>query len=557
MESKVLNKRLGSYVIVASIAVTLFVSPWSSIDPMNLPKLSLLGVLAAVAASLSFSRISFLKANSTRIFNLILLLFVLYLVVTLFIGKQDFAFKFYGTPNRNTGFFAYLCLTIILFASAVSASKELLRKYSYALISVGGVLAIYGFAQSRGYDFFNYVKVYDSDVTGTFGNSNFQSAFMGMVAAVAMTWVLFSAIALKYKAGLLGISGLAIVNVALSSQQGYLNFVAGLVAALLVYLFTKRKYLFGWSVLGVSILGSGLLLLGILNKGPLAELIYKSSLQARGFYWRAALNMMVEHPLFGVGPDGFGDWYRRSRSQGAAEFNASIVADTAHSVPLDIGTSGGFPLLILYLAILGLALLAIIRVIKRSNEFDVVFATIVAAWVAYQAQSLISINQLGLGIWGWSLTGLLIGYELNSRNAVEVVPLKGGKKLIKVAEKLPASALLIAFVASGIGLAVSLPPYLAANKYYKALQSGDVKVIQSAAYLKPYDRNRFSYTVQILTQNKFEKEALLVLADVAKIYPDSFEIWQRWTQIPLATPTQIIKAKAEMKRLDPLNPDLK
>ena len=57
---------------------------------------------------------------------------------------------------------------------------------------------------------------------------------------------------------------------------------------------------------------------------------------------------------------------------------------------------------------------------KRKTEFDVIFATIVAAWVAYQAQSLISINQLGLGVWGWSLSGLIIGYELNTRpDAVE------------------------------------------------------------------------------------------------------------------------------------------
>ena len=557
MESRVLNKQLGNYVIVTSIAVTLFVSPWNSIDPMNLPKLTLLGVLAVVAASLGISRTSFLKSRSMRVINLLLLLFVVSLLGTLFVGEQEFAFKFYGTPSRNTGFFAYLCLAMILFVSTLSASKELLRKYSYALIGVGGVLAVYGLAQSKGFDFFNYIRVYGSDTIGTLGNPNFQSAFMGIVAAVAMTWVLFSTISLKYKAGLLGISGLAIVNVALSSQQGYLNFVAGIVAALLVYLFTNKKHLYGWSVLGVSIIGAISLFLGIFNKGPLSEVIYKSSLQARGFYWRAAIDMMVEHPLFGVGPDGFGDWYRRSRSQIAAEFNAGITADTAHSVPLDIGASGGFPLLILYLAILGLALLAIIRVVKRSNEFDVVFAAIVAAWVAYQAQSLISINQLGLGIWGWSLTGLLIGYEINSRATGEGVPVKSGRNSIQVDKRLPASALLIAFVAGGIGMAVSLPPYLAANKYYKALQSGDVKVIQPAAYLKPYDRTRFLYTAQILVENKLEKEAIAVLADATKIYPDSFELWQRWSGIPSATPAQVARAKAEMKRLDPLNPALK
>jgi hypothetical protein len=33
------------------------------------------------------------------------------------------------------------------------------------------------------------------------------------------------------------------------------------------------------------------------------------------------------------------------------------------------------------------------------------------AWTCYQVQSLISINQVGLALWGWILTGALIAYE--------------------------------------------------------------------------------------------------------------------------------------------------
>jgi len=300
-----------------------------------------------------------------------------------------------------------------------------------------------------------------------------------------------------------------------------------------------------------------LVLAGILNSGPLADLLYKSSLQARGFYWRAAVNMMIERPFFGVGLDGFGNWYRRSRTQAAAEFNAGIVSDTAHNIPLDIGSGGGIPFLILYLVILGLALSAIIRIINRSQDFDPIFASIVAGWVAYQAQSLISINQLGLGVWGWSLTGLLIGYELNTRDKSSNEKIKLSGKAVKKKEQIPASALLIAVVAGGIGTTVSLPPYMAADKYYKALQSGDGNILFESAYLKPYDRIRFLYTAQILAENKLEDKAIQILSDASKLYPDTFEVWQRWSGIPSATPAQIAKAKAEMKRLDPFNPDLK
>ncbi len=544
-------------MIFTSIAVSVFVSPWNPIDPVNLPKLVGLGILSAIGFGLALSDLRFAKSKSSRMLMIALILFVAQLLLALVISPGDFSFHLYGTPNRNTGFLAYLFLSFLLFASAASATTEVLKKVAYSFLGVGGFLGLYGLGQWQGVDVFDYVNAYGSNVFATFGNPNFQSAFMGMTAAVGLTLGIFGRMKLAQRVGLIAICMLAISNIYLSSEQGYLNFLAGFLAAVLVYLFSKKKMILAWTGLALSGLGGLLVLAGILNSGPLADLLYKSSLQARGFYWRAAVNMMIERPFFGVGLDGFGDWYRRSRTEAAAEFNAGLVSDTAHNIPLDIGSGGGIPLLILYLVILGLALNAIIRIIKRSQDFDSIFASIVAGWVAYQAQSLISINQLGLGVWGWSLTGLLIGYELNTRDKSSNEQIKLSGKAVKRKEQIPASTLLIAVVAGGIGATVSLPPYMAANKYYKALQSGDGNIVFESAYLKPYDRIRFLYTAQILAENKLEDKAIQILSDASKLYPDSFEVWQRWSGIPSATPAQIAKAKAEMKRLDPFNPDLK
>jgi O-antigen ligase len=549
-------KLLSSYVIFTCIAVSVFVSPWNSIDPVNLPKLVALGFLSTIGFGLVLSDLRFLKSQSSRMLMIVLILFVAQLLLALIFSPGDFSFHMYGTPNRNTGFLAYLFLSFLLFASAASASTGVLKKFAYSLLGVGGFLGIYGLSQWQGLDVFDYVNAYASNVFSTFGNPNFQSAFMGMTAAVGLTLGIFGQMRVVQRVGVFAICVVAISNVYLSSEQGYLNFLAGFLAAVLVYLFSKKKMILAWTGLVLSGLGGLLVLAGILNSGPLADLLYKSSLQARGFYWRAAINMMVENPFFGVGLDGFGNWYRRSRTQTAAQLNAGIVSDTAHNIPLDIGSGGGIPLLILYFLILGLALNAIVRVIKRSQDFDPIFASIVAGWVAYQAQSLISINQLGLGVWGWSLTGLLIGYELNMRDELTNAQIKLAGKIAKKKEQIPASALLIAIAAAAIGAGVSLPPYLAANKYYKALQSGDGNILYESAYLKPYDRIRFLYTAQILAENKLEDKAIQILSDASKLYPDSFELWQRWSGIPSATPAQIAKAKTEMKRLDPFNPDL-
>jgi O-antigen ligase len=481
-------------------------------------------------------------------------LFVMQLFLALVFSSGDFSFHFYGTSGRNTGFLAYLSLCFLLLASASSSTKKMLENYCHTLIGVGGVIGIYGLGQSQGLDFIEYVSSYASTVFGTFGNPNFHSAFMGMVVSATTTLAVFSSLRIPFKIGLIALSFIGLVNIAFSSEQGYLNFICGIASAFIIFLFKKKGKRLGWASVGVSGFGMILVLAGIFNVGPLSDFLYKTSLQARGFYWQAAVSMIIEKPFFGVGLDGFGDWYRRSRSQNAAETNLGVVSDSAHNIPLDIGSGGGIPLLALYFLIIGLALIAIVRVLIRQDEFDVFFASIVSAWVAYQAQSLISINQLGLGVWGWSLTGLLIGYELNTR---EIQNSNNGKKWRTFSTKGQQTSggfLIVTVVAGAIGAAVALPPYIAADKYFRALQSSNVDLLYESTYLKPYDKSRFLFTAQILNENSLNERAIQILRDASKLYPDSFELWQRWAQISTATPKEIAKAKAELKRLDPFNP---
>jgi hypothetical protein len=47
------------------------------------------------------------------------------------------------------------------------------------------------------------------------------------------------------------------------------------------------------------------------------------------------------------------------------------------------------------------------------------------------------------------------------------------------------------------------------------------------------------------------------LLDGTKKFPDDFLMWNLLSQLPEATPEQKAEAKAQMKRLDPHNPDLK
>jgi O-antigen ligase len=556
MRSTILNKYLGFYVLLTSLAVTLIVTPFNSVDPVNLPKLCLLIFFSLTATGLLFSNFQFFKAKENRTVILNVLVFLALLALVLTFDNRDFASKFYGNFGRNTGFIAYLSLTLLLLVSVASASRILLQRYVIAIVATAALLACYGSLQSNGKDFYQFESGYASNVFGTFGNPNFQSAFMGIALATASTLVFYSRIRKSHKAGLLILILLYVYNISVSSQQGYLNFAAGIAVATVIFLFKSHKVILGWVALAISSVGGFLILLGLFDSGPLGQIIYKGSLQARGFYWRAATTMILEHPFFGVGMDGFGDAYLRSRTSEMASVNSGISSDTAHSVPLDVGSNGGFPLLISYLALISLVLISIFKILKRTSDFDVVFTAIVAAWVAYQAQSLISINQLGLGVWGWSLSGMIIGYELSSRPESPVLTHKTKLSIKVTKEKISSIAVVLSFLTTSAGIGIALPPYIAANNFYRALQTGDSKIIQNSAYLRPNERMRYLYVAQALQENKFESESISVLRDAAKIYPDSIELWRRWASIPSATPADIAHANAQIKRLDPFNPNL-
>ena len=71
------------------------------------------------------------------------------------------------------------------------------------------------------------------------------------------------------------------------------------------------------------------------------------------------------------------------------------------------------------------------KVVLRKKEYDATFVALTVAWLGYQAQSVISINQIGLAIWGWVLSGALIAYERASREDNINLAESGGKRSAK------------------------------------------------------------------------------------------------------------------------------
>jgi hypothetical protein len=272
--------------------------------------------------------------------------------------------------------------------------------------------------------------------------------------------------------------------------------------------------------------------------------------------------MTVEHPFFGVGLDSYGDWYRRARSvEATLRRGPDVVSNAAHNVLLDLSSNGGFPLLFIYLFMLGLVLVSSYKVFRRTQVFNPLFTGLFAVWVAYQAQSIISLNQLGLAVWGWIISGLLIGYEINTREEKpqpEVKSqLKKGKNTPSTASQKVSAGLLIGMFAGGLtGLGVGLPPLLASSKFLSILKSQDPKLIQQGAYVSPLDPNNMYRITEILVNSNLIAEATVVSNDSVKHFSDDYRLWAIRTQLEGLPQAEVDKAKREMKRLDPHNPNL-
>jgi O-antigen ligase len=538
-------------LLATTFLTVLVVTPYWVMDPINLPKMTLVGCLSFLSVGLI---IPLLNKNLFRARRVLFLLVALWLIdlllIHLFSGR-GFDSSLYGISGRNTGVLTYLAFALILFSSSMVSDEAFLGKFQKIFMILGLTLATYGLIQHLGYEPFPYISAYENSVIGTFGNPNFQSAFLGIIGSflfvtlfdvrLGKSWRMFSVSLLSFV-----VVGIRLTN----SWQGFFNLAAGVGVAVVLLLYKINKKRIAHLMLMLGVILFTLVALAMLNLGPLSTVIAKSTLVARRVYWEAASNILLQNPVFGVGLDGFGDWFRRGRSVTAAEVNGNLIADSAHSVPLDIASGGGFPLLLLYLALIGLTLFSIIKVTRDSDKNSFMFISLSAAWISYQAQSFISINQIGIGVIGWVLMGLIIGYAYPTIRSFNVQG-RTSKSDSKSTNKSSIKFYVPGLISLSIGALIYLPPYVAASKFYEGLKTSDARVINSNAYLTPLDLRRMMVAADILERNKFFKESIEITKAANKAFPDSFDTWGLLAQLTLATDADKLQSQKEQLRLDP------
>jgi cytochrome c-type biogenesis protein CcmH/NrfG len=185
---------------------------------------------------------------------------------------------------------------------------------------------------------------------------------------------------------------------------------------------------------------------------------------------------------------------------------------------------------------------------------------LVAVWVCYQAQALISINQIGVAIWGWIFGGLIIAYDkILKLSRLEVLSASNKEKgrNTKVKRSSEAGISLATFVGLILAMLIAMPPMIADGKWRNAMGSGDAKKVESAAISWPQDPVRLNEAIKIFADNKLDETALKLSKMSTTKFSEHYISWYSYMQLVNITDSERAYARAQLHRLDPNNPEFK
>jgi O-antigen ligase len=384
-------------------------------DPFNTPKLII--ILLSGSWILGHLLISYKrnipKLKSEDFVVTLTILFLISMLVAFYFSDNKIT-ALIGDNLRRTGFLTYLALTIIFLFAARCIDFHYSLRLIKIIILTGLFSSCYGIIQMLGNDPVAWNNPYNSIIT-TVGNPNFASASMAIFTLVSIFGLFVANISKTFKfisCLTIVISLIAITNS--QSRQGLLTLLFGIVFYLTLYSFMNLPRIRIPVALGSGIL-TLLLILGMLQKGPLSGYLYKESVSVRGYYWRAAIEMFRDNPFFGVGLDSYGWYFKEYRElEYVLKYGYDITSSNAHNVILQLFSTGGVFVGVTYLVLVLFTLYTGVNLVKRTNkEMQKVSLLFLSAWIGFQAQAFISIDNLGVTVWGWILAGSIFGLSKN------------------------------------------------------------------------------------------------------------------------------------------------
>ena len=384
-------------------------------DPFNSPKFWVLLLSASLLlGTLIRGKINFSSGDKKFYIKItiILVMYILFLLISSILSYNQNT-SFFGESFRRNGSLTYIAFAIFFLSAAKFVRFENLNIVFSRVILVGLLTSTYAFIQLSGNDFVEWTA--QGSIITTLGNTNFAGASMAIFFILIFGQIFNSSFTPFYRISAFAVSILLFLAILpTNARQALMILFFGVFLILLYKIYELNKiasYFFGLAGMTAAIVA----VLGTLQIGPLSDLLYKQSVSVRGFYWRAGIEMFKDHPLFGVGVDNYGAFFKQYRdAQYPLNYGFNITSSAAHNVFIQNFATGGLFVGTSYLLLQLLVFYKGLTLIKNfRDEKRLISVVVFVGWLSFQAQSFVSIDNIGISIWGWILGGTIIGLSFS------------------------------------------------------------------------------------------------------------------------------------------------
>ncbi len=379
--------RLFGFLFLIALLIPLAFSLFN-FESFEIIKYGLLMMLVGAALFVSFrsSELFTRPLRGNKLFFITLGLFWLWvLVVSIFAWDRNYSF--FGFYARFTNGFTFYSLWSVLILLLGLLSFEQIKILLKVLVFCSGLIAVWGLLQSVGLGFYMgpTSDFFNRGAVSFLGNPNFASMF---VAALVPLSALFYSQAIKFKAKLYYAVSIffQLWSLAIFASRGALLalFLGLAMIILLAAVFLKKRGLkFLVVLLVVFALGLGFskefLDFSRPNTVQTTVSFNDPNIQNRLGVWKLSVSSMLKRPILGVGLGNFQMMFEHDRKN--IIVNVGFF-DDAHNLPLELGVTGGFPLVLLFFALIIFAMLsALKKVILQADAEAAALIACVVAWL--------------------------------------------------------------------------------------------------------------------------------------------------------------------------------
>ena len=353
-----------------------------------------------------------------RIVVYAVLALVILQLISVFLSGNIFG-SLYGDSGRFVGFFSALALIIVaIFHTQFNLENFIKLLWGY-LISVETVVLL-GLAQH--FDLLEFPGAHG--VASTFGNTDFFAAFVGTSYPLLILLGINATLRIRILLVTLAVLNFSALYFA-GPLQGYVD-VALTMLGISIFLIRKQIPRFNWSLnirtflgtFAVIIYAEAIFLMPFLgDKIPVIG--NDTQVKIRGNFWIDAIRQFFAHPLFGVGPDQYGNHYEQYRTLDDLKNYPDILSNDAHGAAVQtLATLGIFGTLA-YMFLLAIVIRSLL-ILWDSHRINRKVTFVLGLYIfVYLSNSFISPITPTHKYLFWAVLGFIVGQVYRIRGAAD------------------------------------------------------------------------------------------------------------------------------------------